>query len=190
MQWFTHKAAALAGAVAAGAPVVGLAGALIGSVLPDMVDRVLSAGDRRRWRQMHRQSSHWFGWYIIIVFAGVWLSSPGLSDPGSTAAVNAALKDFAREFGLAADLDIREMGSRLLGDLVLWIGLGGLCHILLDGLTPMGVPLFPLGGRRRVGLKLVSTGSFGERLFLVAALAFAAIHFEEVRQLLTSLAGG
>ncbi len=190
MQWFTHKAAALAGAVAAGAPIAGLAGALVGSVLPDMVDRVLSAGDKRRWRQMHRQSSHWFGWYLVIIVAGIWLSSSGLQDSGSTSAVSAALKDFARELGLVRGPDVRETGSRLLGDLVLWIGLGGLCHILLDGLTPMGVPLFPQGGRRRMGIKLVSTGSLGEKLFLVAALVFTAIHFEEVRHMLTSLAGG
>lgn len=66
---------------------------------------------------------------------------------------------------------------------MIWIGLGGLSHILLDSLTPMGVPLLPQGGRRRFGLGLVRTGSLAERLFLIVALGLIAAQFKEVRDL-------
>ena len=38
MKWFTHKAVAVAGALAAGAHPAALFAVMIGSVLPDMVD--------------------------------------------------------------------------------------------------------------------------------------------------------
>ena len=183
MQWFTHKTVTLAGALAVGAPAIGLVGALVGSVLPDMADTALAGGNQQRWRRLHRQTTHWFGWYLGIIAVGVWLSARGLGDAGGASAVADALEGLARSLGLKRLTGAGEAGARLLGDAVIWIGLGGLSHILLDSPTPMGVPLLPQGGRRRFGLGLVRTGSLAERLFLIVALGLIAAQFREVRDL-------
>ena len=183
MQWFTHKTVTLAGALAAGAPTIGLVGALIGSILPDMADTALAGGNQQRWRRLHRQTTHWFGWYLGIVALGAWLSARGLGDTAGAAAVADALEGFARSLGMNRLTGAGETGARLLGDAVIWIGLGGLSHILLDSLTPMGVPLLPQGGRCRFALGVIRTGSLAERLFLVVALGLIAAQFKEVRDL-------
>ena len=70
MKWFTHKAVAVAGALAAGAHPGALVAVMVGSVLPDMVDTAMARGDQKVWRRIHRQTSHWFGWYLIIIILG------------------------------------------------------------------------------------------------------------------------
>ena len=70
MKWFTHKAVAVAGALAAGAHPAALFAVMIGSVLPDMVDTAMARGDKKVWRRIHRQTSHWFGWYLVIIILG------------------------------------------------------------------------------------------------------------------------
>ena len=70
MKWFTHKAVAVAGALAAGAHPAALFAVMVGSVLPDMVDTAMARGDKKVWRRIHRQTSHWFGWYLIIIVLG------------------------------------------------------------------------------------------------------------------------
>ncbi len=56
MKWFTHKAVAVAGALAAGAHPAALFAVMIGSVLPDMVDTAMARGDKKVWRRIHRQN--------------------------------------------------------------------------------------------------------------------------------------
>lgn len=182
MQWFTHKAAALAGALAVGAPVAGLVGALLGSVLPDMADTALSGGNKARWRRLHRQTTHWYGWYLLIAAAGLMLS---FLDAGSgfAAELMRSAKSMAGTLGLKGLAGQLGGPQGLVGDLVLWLGLGGLSHIVLDSLTPMGVPVAPFDGKRRMGIRRISTGSFGERLFLLCTLGLAAAQFAEVRRL-------
>ena len=48
---------------------------------------------------------------------------------------------------------------------------GGLSHVLLDMLTPAGVPLTPFSRKHKLSLKLCATGSLGEYLFLTGVLA-------------------
>lgn len=177
MKWFTHKAVAVAGALAVGTTPAGFIGVLIGSVLPDMIDTFRIHGDRRIWWRIHRQTTHWFGWYLILMVLGLGISAMGLSSGHTAAVVATALQDMARELGLSRMSGVKEAGSKLLGEIVLWIGVGGLVHILLDALTPMGVPLFPQGGKRRIGFKLVKTGGRGEKIFLVVALWLIALQF-------------
>lgn len=67
---------------------------------------------------------------------------------------------------------------------VLGLGFGGLSHVLLDMLTPGGVPLQPFSRKRRFSLRLCSTGSIGEYVFLAAMLGCFALflgpRFEDV----------
>lgn len=176
MKWFTHKAVAVAGALAAGSPLVGLVAVLCGSVVPDAIDTALTRGDKRRWWKFHRQSSHWFGWYFLIMGIGIVLASYAFQGSGDP--IHAALRQFSGNWNLS---EWKESGLRLLGDLCFWFGFGGLCHVLLDGLTPMGVPMFPAARKPRFGIKLVKTGGWGESVFLVVALILIALQFDKVR---------
>ena len=175
MKWFTHKAVAVAGALAAGAHAGALMAVLIGSVLPDLIDTVIARGNKRLWRRIHRQTSHWFGWYVLLILLGLvlpmqdeverWLRMLHISFPGVSSRTLAGLGN----------------------DFLVWLGIGGLVHVLLDALTPMRVPVSPFGGNRRFGISLVSTGSWQEYLFLVIAVGGIALQFEKARNVLNAV---
>lgn len=59
--------------------------------------------------------------------------------------------------------------------LVLGLGFGGLSHIVLDMLNPSGVPLLPFSRKSRLALRVCSTGSVGEYVFLAAMLGCFAL---------------
>ncbi len=173
MKWFTHKAVAVAGALAAGAHPGALVAVLVGSVLPDMVDTAIARGDQKVWRRIHRQTSHWYGWYLIIILLGFLLPTERI------------VLDLLR----AADISFPGVSRSALAqvgnignDLIVWVGIGGLIHILLDALTPMRVPLYPFGGKKRFGINLVSTGTWRETVFLFVALGAIALQFDQARR--------
>ena len=58
---------------------------------------------------------------------------------------------------------------------VLGVGFGALSHIVLDMLNPTGVPLHPVSRKNRFSLRLCSTGSVGEYVFLAAMLGCFAL---------------
>ena len=69
MKWATHQTMALMAAFAAGFPLVGLAAAWAGSVTPDVMDQRAASRAffrQRKFNQVHRKSSHWFGWWLAI----------------------------------------------------------------------------------------------------------------------------
>ena len=71
-------------------PAVGIAAAWAGSVAPDAIDQRKAAGAlfrQRKFNQAHRQSSHWFGWWLLPLLA----SWAGLLGP----LPDAALQGFA-----------------------------------------------------------------------------------------------
>lgn len=163
MKWFTHKAIAVAGALALDAPGPGIIATLIGSILPDVTDTTLSMGNKQRWRKIHRQTSHWFGWYLLLMLIGA------LSIPSQI---------------MKHSLPIQT--AQLASECIVWVGFGGIMHVLLDALTPMGIPVWPLGGKQRMGFKLVTTGSIGEMIFLIFALGLIAYQFEQTEQIFYS----
>lgn len=57
----------------------------------------------------------------------------------------------------------------------LGLGFGGLSHVLLDMLTPSGVPLQPFSRQHKFSLKLCSTGSLGEYVFLAGMVILFAL---------------
>lgn len=173
MKWFTHKAVAVAGALAAGAHPGALVAVLVGSVLPDMVDTAIARGDQKVWRRIHRQTSHWYGWYLIIILLGFLLPTERI--------VLDLLRAADISFPGVSRSALAQVGN-LGNDLLVWIGIGGLIHILLDALTPMRVPLYPFGGKKRFGINLVSTGTWRETVFLFVALGAIALQFDQARR--------
>jgi inner membrane protein len=136
MKWMTHQAGALAAALAFQADPALSAGMVLGAVLPDLAEQILSRGNRKLFFRIHRGFLHWFGLYVSAL-----VLIQGLSLPPS---------------------------SLLLADGVL---LGACSHLVLDGLNPSGVPLFPFRRHPRLCLNLVATGSPGEWFFLAGFLA-------------------
>ena len=67
----------------------------------------------------------------------------------------------------------------------LWLGLllavcvgaavGGLSHVVLDMMTPQGIPLLPFTRKNRFSLHLCKTGSLGEYAFCAAMIAAMAV---------------
>ena len=154
MRWFTHKSVALAGAAWLGVGLPGLAGVAAGSILPDSLDMALAGRDRRRFQRIHRGFTHWGGWYIGLFFIVPLLRLRPVMPAGTA--------DIAVDFGLG-------------------LALGALSHVLLDSLNPSGVPLFPLRKKPRLSLNLVSTGSWGELVFLFAALGLLGAKWDTLR---------
>ncbi len=150
MKWLTHQSAAVAAALALQLPPAGIVAACVGAVLPDVLDQRLAglAGSKRArqrvFNRIHRGATHWFGWWLVLLLAGMVLPLP----PVERAA--------------------------LLG-----VGFGGISHVILDMLTPQGVPLQPFSRKGRFSLKLCSTGSLGEYCFLAAIVAAAWLFLGE-----------
>ena len=54
---------------AAGLPLAGMAAAWFGSVVPDMLDQHAARRAffrQKKFNQVHRRSSHWFGWWLAV----------------------------------------------------------------------------------------------------------------------------
>lgn len=119
--------------------LVPLVGFMVGSTLPDVLDKVFSAGDRKLWERIHRTLSHWpWAYAAFAVFAF---------------------------FTAGGDM----------GEAAGWVCVGALVHLVLDFMTPMGIPVFPWSLGKRRSLRLVRTGSAWEYLFLLA-LVMGAVY--------------
>lgn len=140
MKWITHEAVAVGLACLAGVPPVGLAGVLLGSVLPDMLDMGLARlliFRQTAFNRIHRGATHWFGWWLPPLVVAL-LQYKGFSQ-------------------IPADVLF-----------VLGVLFGCLIHVLLDMCTTMGVPVAPWTRKHMISLKLCSTGGLREYLFLAA----------------------
>lgn len=73
MKWITHQTGAVLGAVALALPLPGVVCASFGAVLPDVIDQRLSmlapGSSRKAFNRLHRGSSHWFGWWLLLFLA-------------------------------------------------------------------------------------------------------------------------
>jgi inner membrane protein len=79
MKWITHQAGALAGALALRADPGLSAGMVLGAVLPDLVEHMLSRGNKKLFFRIHRGFLHWFGLYFLLFVLVQGLSLPPLS---------------------------------------------------------------------------------------------------------------
>ncbi|MFQ9489576.1 MAG: metal-dependent hydrolase [Bilophila wadsworthia] len=160
MKWFTHKAVAVAGALAAGAHPAALFAVMIGSVLPDMVDTAMARGDKKVWRRIHRQTSHWFGWYLVIIILGFLIPTQRI--------VLDLLRATHITFPGVSPSALAQV-SGIGNDLLVWVGIGGLIHVLLDALTPHARSSVSFRAAS-ASASIVSTGTWRETIFLFVAL--------------------
>lgn len=153
MKWITHQATAVAAALALHLPWEGVAAACAGAVLPDVLDqRMAGLAPTRRGRQKIFNAIHrgTTHWF------GWWLA-------------------------LCAAVLVLPSSSlgHLERDALLGLGFGGLSHVVLDMLTPSGVPLLPFSRQNKISLKLCSTGSLGEYCFLACVVGASWLLFHE-----------
>lgn len=134
MKWITHQTAGVGAALALHLPLEGVVAACLGAILPDKLDQAIAKRSRnpqRTFNQIHRSTTHWFGWWVAILLVACSHLVPPHWQPA------------------------------LLG-----IGLGGISHVVLDMLTPSGIPLHPFSRKNKLSFKVCSTGSVGEYVFL------------------------
>ena len=70
-----------------GMPPMGLAGVAVGSVLPDVLDMSLARLlVFRQWafNQIHRGTTHWFGWWLALLVAASLKAQPLALTPDTT----------------------------------------------------------------------------------------------------------
>ncbi len=82
MKWVTHQAVAVAAAYTLHMPLEGMAAVWVGSVMPDILDQKISGMFRNRqkaFNQIHRGTTHWFGIWLIALFAGFLLPLPEMA---------------------------------------------------------------------------------------------------------------
>ena len=138
----THQAAALGLGLALHLPPAGIAAACFGAILPDVLDqRVAGLAPTARGRQRIFNRIHRGTSHWLGWWLTIFLAALALPVPPP---LKAALS------GLA---------------------LGAASHVLLDMLTPQGVPWHPFSRKGRFSFKLCSTGSLGEYCFLALLLA-------------------
>lgn len=145
-----------------GLPPAALAGVAAGSILPDVLDMALArllVFRQLAFNRIHRGATHWFGWWLALLVAGLVQLKP----------VAVALHLDARAVPWALGL-VPEATLFALG-----LGFGGLAHVLLDFCTVMGVPVAPWTRKHMVSLNLCKTGSLREYAFLAATLALFGV---------------
>ena len=83
MKWITHEVVAVGTAYLLGMPPEALGGVFLGSILPDMLDQCVAKALIFRnlaFNAIHRGPTHWFGWWLALLMAGVLqLYSPSLT---------------------------------------------------------------------------------------------------------------
>ena len=127
MKWITHQTAGVGAALALHLPLEGVVAACLGAILPDKLDQAIAKRSRnpqRTFNQIHRGTTHWFGWWVAILLVACSHLVPPHWQPA------------------------------LLG-----IGLGGISHVVLDMLTPSGIPLHPFSRKNKLSFKVCSTGN-------------------------------
>ena len=70
MKWITHQTAGVGAALALHLPLEGVVAACLGAILPDKLDQAIAKRSRnpqRTFNQIHRGTTHWFGWWVAIL---------------------------------------------------------------------------------------------------------------------------
>ncbi len=160
MKWVTHQTGALIAAMALELPLPCIAAACAGAIAPDLVDQKISGlAQGKRKRQKAFNKIHRGASHWF----GWWLAF-------FMAALLLPLPAFANSICAG-------------------IAFGGLSHVMLDMLTPRGVPLLPVATGFRLSLRICSTGRWSEYVFLGAMITAAVIFMnnplgEGLRQLI------
>lgn len=147
MKWLTHQTAAVASAVALHLPPAAVLAVWAGAILPDLADqRISRLAPTKGGRQKIFNAIHRGTSHWLGWWMAIFLAGMSGSLP--------------EEYGI----------------LLAGLGFGAINHVLLDMLTPQGIPLRPFSRKNRFSLKLCSTGSLGEYC-LLAVIALACCFF-------------
>lgn len=172
MRWITHTGVAVGVAAVLGAPAVVVAGVAAGSVLPDVFDQLVAGRNQQLWRKIHRGTSHWWGWYALLI-VGAFLLGPEAQE---------TFRDFLNALDVLPRDVVRLLQQGPVDGVLLGLALGAGSHVALDALNPSGVPLWPFSAKPRLGLGLVSTGTWQEYALLAVCLLLLGMRYEEVIQ--------
>lgn len=172
-------------ALALGMPLAAAGGAIMGAVLPDIIDNRIArlfVQRQRVFNQIHRGASHWFGWYVVLMLCIVAL-------PEKMPDMFALLKHMGLVQGKVPHAGAGAgAGQHMLLLVLAGVAYGAITHIILDMLTPSGVPLMPFSRKKKLSLPLCRTGSIGEYVFLgVWMIIFGALcapRWQELARLL------
>ncbi|MBQ7584785.1 MAG: metal-dependent hydrolase [Desulfovibrionaceae bacterium] len=149
MRWVTHQTAALGLALVLQLPLISVMASWFGGILPDVIDQRFSKGIVKSSSRASQQR----------VFGKIH-------------------RGFSHWFGwyLLFFVAAEKLPLPLLAEEILWgVGLGGVSHVMLDMLTPKGVPLWPIGGGVRMVIPFCKTGSWREYAFLLLMILVVAI---------------
>lgn len=150
MKWITHQTGAALGAMVLGLPAHGIAAACAGAVFPDVIDQKLSGmGRTRAARQRLFNKIHRGASHWL----GWWLAV------------------FLAPFFVDMPMLARDALSGF--------GMGAASHVLMDMLTPQGVPLTPFSRKGKLAMPICSTGHMGEYVFLATMLICGAFYFQD-----------
>lgn len=155
MKWITHQTGAFLGGLMLGMPWPGIAAAGLGAVFPDIIDQKISGlGATRKKRQKIFNQIHRGSSHWIGWWFPLFLLALSLPLP-------ALARDAAAGFTF-----------------------GAVSHVMLDMLTPQGVPVWPFSRQGKISVPLCATGKAGEYVFLLVMLACGAFWFQDAIKLL------
>lgn len=141
MKWVTHQTGAILGAIALNAPLPALVMIIPGAILPDMADLSLSRlGRSKRQRRELFNKIHRGSSHWFGWWLGLLLLVLSIPIPP------------------------------FLQDALAGLALGGFCHVLMDMLTPRGIPVLPFSRAQNMSTPLCSTGTKGEYIFLACMI--------------------
>lgn len=150
MKWITHQTGAFLGSLMLGMPWPGVAAAGVGAVFPDIIDQKISSlGPTRKKRQKIFNQIHRGSSHWIGWWFPIFLLALSVPLP-------AVVRDATAGFAF-----------------------GAVSHVMLDMLTPQGVPVWPFSRQRKIAVPLCSTGKTGEYVFLLALLAIGMLWFQD-----------
>lgn len=150
MKWVTHQIGAVLGALVLDMPWPGIAAAGIGSIFPDIIDQKISGfGANRKKRQKLFNQIHRGSSHWIGWWLFLFLIFISLPMPA-----------FAR-------------------DTAAGFAFGAMSHVMLDMLTPQGVPVWPFSRHGKLSVPLCATGKAGEYIFLLVMLACGLFWFQD-----------
>lgn len=160
MKWKNHKLLTGSLFFALSGDVILTAGAVIGSILPDVIEKIPYLFGYRR--KNHRQLSHWFVPYLLSGMGFYqWGHYLGIDD----------IKNNLLDFILSQDMPSPEWNALIL----YWLTgvFGGAClHIAQDALCGTVPSIFP---KRRIGKLFFNVGSAQEYIIAILGSVFFLI---------------
>ncbi len=166
MKWFNHKHTAGAIAFAVTGNPVAVIPAILGSIIPDIIEGMPNEedpDDYNKWRRGHRRSTHWFIPYLaVFAVLFLYIRKEGFSQ-----------MSFSEAFMLFHTPGCLYI---VFAYLIGFGALGCLLHVAMDALCGKVPSVNP---NKRVGMKIFRVGSLME--YIVAlAITFSALQVKGV----------